>query len=101
MGVTSVFRGIPYDPTGLDGRRRPINHKLETRPLSPRDNRMDASQETIDSLSAEQIQALLDVRPGVLNDEDAAALRDFVDRIGGIENATMAVKLLGRIEEAA
>jgi hypothetical protein len=52
----------------------------------------------IDDLSAREIQAALVVDLGELPEEEARAIRDFIDRIGGRENAWMAVEMLCEIE---
>ena len=55
----------------------------------------------IDDLTAQEIQTVLAAQVDDLSDEQALALRDFIERIGGIENATAAVEMLSRLEDAA
>jgi hypothetical protein len=55
----------------------------------------------IDSLSTDELRAALSVDLNELPEEEAFAIRDFVDRIGGIENAYLAIELLEELEEAA
>jgi len=54
----------------------------------------------IDSLSADELRAALSVDLDELTEEEAFAIRDFVDRIGGIDNAYLAIELLEELEEA-
>jgi hypothetical protein len=52
----------------------------------------------IDDLPAEQIRAALSIDPTELPFEEALAIEDFLDRIGGIENALLAVRMLESLE---
>jgi hypothetical protein len=52
----------------------------------------------IDDLPAEQIRAALSVDPTELPFQEALAIEDFLDRIGGIENALRAVEMLETLE---
>ncbi len=54
---------------------------------------------SIDRLPLEQLQAVLAIEPDDLDAETAFAVRDFVDRIGGRENALLAVQVLREIED--
>ena len=59
------------------------------------------SQDTrIQDMSPAAIAQLLAVPDYLLNEDQATAVRDFVDRIGGIENAWLAVELLSQTESA-
>ena len=53
---------------------------------------------SLDNLPAEQIRAALSFDPEELSEEEAFAIRDFLQRIGGLENALLAVKMLQEIE---
>lgn len=52
----------------------------------------------IDNLSPQAIAELLSTPSFLLSDDEAIAVDDFVDRIGGIENAWLAVDMLSRVE---
>ncbi len=52
----------------------------------------------IDSLPARELQAILSLKPQQMPDDAAIAVRDFIERIGGMENAQMAANLLERVE---
>ena len=49
-------------------------------------------------LPAAEIKTLVATAPEELPVSVAAAVRDFVERIGGIENARLAVEMLERLE---
>lgn len=53
----------------------------------------------IDDLPAEQLQAALAVDRDELPEEEARAIEEFLARIGGWENAILAVELLGELEK--
>jgi hypothetical protein len=55
----------------------------------------------IDNLPAEQIRAALSIDPTELPFEEALAIEDFLDRIGGIENALLAVGMLESLESGS
>ena len=50
----------------------------------------------IEEMTDKEIAELLNV-----TEEQAAALRDFVQHVGGMQNARQAVDMLGRISKAA
>jgi len=50
----------------------------------------------IEEMYADEIAELLDV-----NEEQAAAIREFIQNVGGIDNAHEALELLSRLPEAA
>ncbi len=52
----------------------------------------------IDDLPAVELKVLLEVDPGNLPESVNGAIRDFVQRIGGIENAQLAVQMLEELE---
>lgn len=52
----------------------------------------------IDNLPAEEIAAALAVDPDELPKREGLAIKDFIERIGGRENAIKAVKLLEQLE---
>ena len=54
----------------------------------------------IDSLPADQIRAALSVDLDELPEEEAFAIEDFIQRIGGRENAFLAVEMLEQLEQA-
>ncbi len=54
----------------------------------------------IDDLPAHELEALLDLAPEQLPEPAAAALLDFLHRIGGEENARLAVEMLQELEAA-
>lgn len=53
------------------------------------------------ALAADEIAELLAMDGSDLTEEQAAALRDFIRQIGGLENAYNAVELLSQLEKAA
>jgi hypothetical protein len=55
----------------------------------------------IQDLAADEIRELLAQEGCDLDDGRAAALQEFIQDIGGLENALAAVKLLAELEEAA
>jgi hypothetical protein len=52
----------------------------------------------IDSLPADELRLAISVAPEELPEEESLAVKDFIRRIGGRENAMAAVKLLEEIE---
>ena len=64
-----------------------------------KDNKMP-EQKNIDDLSPTEIKLLLDF-DDTLSHDQLIEIKDFVERIGGIENAQEAIELLSEIEEAA
>jgi hypothetical protein len=52
-------------------------------------------------MSSDEIRELLASDGKDLTELEAVALRDFIDRIGGIENAVLAVDFLDDLEKAA
>ncbi len=55
----------------------------------------------IQDLTADEIRDLLLEEGSELDEEQAAALKQFIADIGGLENALAAVAMLGDLEEAA
>lgn len=55
----------------------------------------------IQDLPADEIAELLAMQGSDLTERQAADLRDFVARVGGLENAYSAVEMLSQLEEAA
>jgi phosphohistidine swiveling domain-containing protein len=55
----------------------------------------------IQDLSTEKIAALLAADGNQLSAAQVAALREFIEDIGGIENARDAVEMLGELDHAA
>lgn len=54
---------------------------------------------SIDRLPLEELQAVLTVDPEDLDEDLAHAVQDFVDRIGGRENARLAIEMLQEMVE--
>jgi len=55
----------------------------------------------IQDLAVDEIRELLTEEGRVVDDQQAAALRDFITEIGGLENALSAMALLDELEHAA
>jgi hypothetical protein len=55
----------------------------------------------VEDLAADEIRELLASEGKDLTEQEAIALRDFVHRIGGIENAVLAIDLLDELDKAA
>jgi len=55
----------------------------------------------IEDMSSDEIRELLASDGKDLTELEAVALRDFIDRIGGIENAVLAIDFLDDLEKAA
>jgi hypothetical protein len=55
----------------------------------------------IQDLSTDKIAALLAADGNQLSAAQVAALREFIEDIGGIENARDAVEMLGELDHAA
>jgi hypothetical protein len=55
----------------------------------------------IQSLPAEEIAALLAKVGNDVSPEQAAALQEFIEDIGGLENACAAVEMLSQLRKAA
>jgi hypothetical protein len=55
----------------------------------------------IDDLPARELQAILSLEPQHMPDDAAIAVRDFIERIGGMENARLAADLLDHVEQAS
>jgi hypothetical protein len=55
----------------------------------------------IQDLAADEIAELLAAEGSDLTEKQAADLRDFITRVGGLENAYSAVEMLGQLEKAA
>ena len=55
----------------------------------------------IDNLPADQLRLTLSVDPEELPEWESLAVKDFIRRIGGRENAMAAVELLEEIEQAS
>ena len=55
----------------------------------------------VQDLEADEIAELLSQKGSDLTEEQAAALREFIEHIGGIENACNAIEMLSDLEEAA
>jgi hypothetical protein len=54
----------------------------------------------IQDLPADEIAELLALEGSDLSEQQAADLRDFIERIGGIENAYDAIEMLSQLEKA-
>jgi hypothetical protein len=55
----------------------------------------------IQDLADDEIRELLLEEGSELDEEQAAALKEFIAEIGGLENALAAVAMLSQLEEAA
>lgn len=55
----------------------------------------------VQDLAVDEIRDLLLAEGSELDERQAAALKDFIEEIGGLENALSAVAMLGELEEAA
>lgn len=55
----------------------------------------------IQDLAADEIRELLLMDGSELSEQQAAALKQFIQDIGGMENALAAIAMLGELEEAA
>ncbi len=55
----------------------------------------------IQDLAADEIRELLSLEGSELDEQQAAALKTFIEDIGGLENALAAVAMLDSLEEAA
>lgn len=55
----------------------------------------------IEDLATEDLADLLRAKGDELSDDEAEAVQDFVARVGGIENALLAIEMLTRIDRAA
>lgn len=61
----------------------------------------DASQVRIQDLSADELEAVLAAVGDDIRANDLLAIQHFVQRIGGLENARLAIETLREIEDAA
>ena len=55
----------------------------------------------IQDFAADEIADLLAAEGSDLTEEQAADLRDFITRVGGLKNAYNAVEMLSQLEKAA
>ncbi|MBM4093205.1 MAG: hypothetical protein FJ276_27910 [Planctomycetes bacterium] len=55
----------------------------------------------IQDLDTHEIRELLSAEGSELNEQQAAALKEFIEEIGGMENALAALAMLDELEEAA
>ena len=55
----------------------------------------------IQDLATEEIATLLAKSDKAVTPQQAGALRDFIERIGGLENACAAVDMLSQLRDAA
>ena len=55
----------------------------------------------IHDFTTEQLRVLLSEEGSELNEQQAAALKQFIEDIGGMENALAAIAMLDGLEEAA
>ncbi len=59
------------------------------------------NQPRIDTLPSDRLQVLLITPPEMLSSREAREVADFIDRIGGFENAMLAMETLQQIERVA
>jgi len=64
--------------------------------VKPRSMIMEKHLAHIDQMTDTELAQLLGV-----TEEQAAALRDFIQHVGGMQNARQAVEMLGRMGKAA
>ena len=55
----------------------------------------------IQDLAADEIRELLTEEGSELDEQQAAALHEFIAEIGGLENALSAIAMLSELEDAA
>ena len=55
----------------------------------------------IQDLAADEIRELLTEEGSELDEQQAAALQEFIAEIGGLENALSAIAMLSELEDAA
>ncbi len=55
----------------------------------------------IQDLAADEIRELLTEEGSELDEQQAAALQEFITEIGGLENALSAIAMLSELEDAA
>jgi hypothetical protein len=55
----------------------------------------------IQDLAADEIRELLTEEGSELDEQQAAALQEFISEIGGLENALSAIAMLSELEDAA
>lgn len=55
----------------------------------------------LDDLGPDGIELLLTLAPADRGEEIAPAIADFLERIGGLENARLAIAMLRRLETAS
>ncbi|MCY2990528.1 MAG: hypothetical protein NTY19_22020 [Planctomycetota bacterium] len=55
----------------------------------------------IQDLAADEIRELLTEEGSELDEQQAAALQEFIAEIGGLENALSAIAMLSEMEDAA
>lgn len=55
----------------------------------------------IQDLTAAEIEEAIDAADVDLGVDEMLAVEEFVDRIGGLANARLAIEMLGKLEDAA
>ncbi|HEY4312461.1 MAG TPA: hypothetical protein VGN12_23640 [Pirellulales bacterium] len=55
----------------------------------------------IQDLTPAEIEAAIDAADVELGIEEILAVREFVDQIGGVANARLAIEMLSKLEDAA
>lgn len=58
-------------------------------------------QYSINDLTADELAELLSEDGATLCDKQAIAIKEFVEQIGGVENARLAIELLKQLDNAA
>ena len=53
----------------------------------------------IEELPAEEIKAVLETDPSMASQQERLAIETFLERVGGMENANLAARLLGEVED--
>ncbi len=60
-----------------------------------------AAEIRIQDMTADEIADFLGAEGNYLTEEQAAALHEFIDEVGGLENAYAAVDMLSQLNKAA
>jgi hypothetical protein len=55
----------------------------------------------IEDLSVDELKAVLVAAVDDLTEEQIQAIENFIDRVGGLDNATLAIEMLSHLEKAA
>jgi hypothetical protein len=92
----TIRAGLPYKPATSAADHCQDETASESHLGIPMDDEIQ-----IQDLATDEIRELLLEEGSELDEQQAAALKQFIHEIGGIENALTAVAMLGDLEEAA